>query len=200
MWHTFHYRDVTYFQLPWSDIPFNTVMWHTFKYRDVTYFSLPWCDILFTTVVWHTFNYLDVTHSPLPWCDILSTSVMWHTFHYCDATYFQLLGCDILSTAVMWHTAGNQFFLLVEMTPTVPWFIKWLTWHLWNWCHMPNWHHNPMKWKCLTNKGPPSLSDDPRQILAKRCHTTSSNAMHHKCYQLPWCDTLSIAVMWHTFH
>ena len=49
---------------------------------------------------------------------------------------------------------------------------------------MPNWHHNPMKWKCLTNKGPPSPSDDPHQILAERCHTTSSNAMHHKCYQI----------------
>ena len=47
---------------------------------------------------------------------------------------------------------------------------------------MPNWHHNPMKWKCLANKGPPSPNDDRRQILAERCHTTSFNAMHHKCY------------------
>ena len=103
MWHTFHYRDVTYFSLPWCDILFTTVMWHI-NCRDVTYFSLPWCDILSTTGMWHTFNYLDVTHSPLPWCDILSTSVMWHTFHYRDATYFQLQGFDILSTNVMWHT------------------------------------------------------------------------------------------------
>ena len=171
MWHTFHCHDVTYFSLPWCDIS-TAVMWHTFHYRDVTYFQLPGCDILSTTLMWHTLNCRDVTYFPLAWCDILFTTVMRHTFNYRDLSYFQLPGYDILSTAVMWHTAGNQFFRLVEMTPTVPYFIKWLTWHLWNWCHMPNWRHNPMKWKRLTNKGPPSLSDDPRQILAKRCRLT----------------------------
>ena len=73
MWHTLHYRDVTYFHC-------HDVTYFFFHYRDVTY-QLPWCDILFTTVMWHTFNYRDVTYFQLPWCDTLSIVVMWHTFH-----------------------------------------------------------------------------------------------------------------------
>ena len=110
-----------YFSLSWCDIISTAVMWHTLHYRDVTYFhchdvtyfffSLPWCDIS-TAVMWHTFHYRDVTYFQLPGCDILSTTLMWHNLHCRDVTYFPLAWCDILSlpwcdilsTTGMWHT------------------------------------------------------------------------------------------------
>ena len=134
MWHNFHYRDVTYFSLPWCDILFTTVMWHiwttvmwhTFHYRDVIYFPLPWRDMFFTTVMWHilsttgkwhTFNCQDVTYFQLMWCDILSTTGMWHIFHCRDVTYcrksvFSSCGIDSKSNCPIIHNDWHDITII----------------------------------------------------------------------------------------
>ena len=124
MWHTFNYREVTYFSIPWCDILSSTGMWHTFHCRDVTYFSQPWCDILSTTLMWHTVHCRDVTYFPLAWCDIRLTTVMRHTFNYWDVTYFPLLWCEILqevSFFFLWkwlqlsHNSLNDWHDIIEI-------------------------------------------------------------------------------------